>query len=103
MVSIPRSGRSPGGGNGDPLQYFGLENSMDSGVWRATIHGVTKSWTQLKQLSTQQKEMQAAEDKMVRQHHWFNRYEFQQTLEDTEGQGSLECYSLWGHKVLDIT
>jgi len=48
MVSIPRSGRSPGGGNGDPLQYFGLENSMDSGVWRATIHGVTKSWTQLK-------------------------------------------------------
>ena len=52
MVSVPRSGRSPGGGNGDPLQYFGLENSMDSGVWRATIHGVTKSWTQLKQFST---------------------------------------------------
>ena len=52
MVSIPRSGRSPGGGNGDPLQYFGLDNSMDSGVWRDTIHGVTKSWTQLKQLST---------------------------------------------------
>ena len=50
--SIPGLGRSPGGGNGDLLQYFGLENSMDSGVWRATIHGVTKSWTQLKQFST---------------------------------------------------
>ena len=42
---IPGSGRSPGEGNCNPLQYFRLENPMDSGAWRATVHGVTKSWT----------------------------------------------------------
>ena len=40
---IPELGRSPGGGNGKPLQYSCLENSMDRGTWRATIHGVVKS------------------------------------------------------------
>ena len=44
---IPGSGRSPGGGNGKPLRYSCLENPMDGGVWRATAHGVSKSWTQL--------------------------------------------------------
>ena len=44
---IPGSGRSPGVGNGNPFQYSCLENSMDRGVWRATVHGVTKSWTRL--------------------------------------------------------
>ena len=43
--SIPRSGRSPGEGNGNPLQYSCLENSMDRGAWRATVRGATKSWT----------------------------------------------------------
>ena len=45
--SIPGSGRSPGEGNGTSLQYSGLENPMDRGAWWATVHGVTKSWTQL--------------------------------------------------------
>ena len=45
--SIPGLGRSPGGGNGSPLQYSYLENPMDRGAWRATIRGVAKSWTQL--------------------------------------------------------
>ena len=45
--SIPGSVRSPGEGNGNPLQYSCLENSMDGGAWRATVHGVTKSWTWL--------------------------------------------------------
>ena len=45
--SIPRSGRSPGGGHGDSLQYSCLENPMDRGAWWATVHGVAKSWTQL--------------------------------------------------------
>ena len=40
-------GRSPGGGNGNPLQYFCLENPMDRGAWWATVHGVAKSWTRL--------------------------------------------------------
>ena len=44
--SIPGSGRSPGGGTGNSLQYSCLKNSMDRGAWRATAHGVTKtqSW-----------------------------------------------------------
>ena len=44
---VPGSGRSPGERNGNPLQYTCLENSMDGGVWWASVHGVTKSWTWL--------------------------------------------------------
>ena len=43
--SIPGLGRSPGVGNGNPLQYSCLENYMDRGAWRATVNRVTKSWT----------------------------------------------------------
>ena len=52
MDLIPGSKRSLGGGHGNPLQYSCLENPMDKGVWRATVHGVSKSWTQLKRLSS---------------------------------------------------
>ena len=45
MGSTPGLGRSPQVGNGKPLQYSCLENSMDRGGWRATVHGVAKSWT----------------------------------------------------------
>ena len=45
--SIPGSEGSPGEGNGNPFQYSYLENSMDKGAWRAIVHGVTKSQTQL--------------------------------------------------------
>ena len=45
MGSIPGSGRSPGGGDGNPLQYSCMKNPMDRGAWWATVHGVTKSWT----------------------------------------------------------
>ena len=41
-------GRSPGGGHSNPLQYSCLKNPMDRGAWWATVHRVTKSWTQLK-------------------------------------------------------
>ena len=44
---IPGPGRSPGGGQGNPLQYSCLENPLDRGAWRATVHGLEKSWTQL--------------------------------------------------------
>ena len=64
---IPGSGSYPGEGNGDPLQYSSLENSMDRGAWWAIVHGVTKSWTLLsdfhdtmvyqKNLSENQKEI----------------------------------------------
>ena len=43
--SVLASGRSPGGGHGNPLQYSCLENPMDGGAWRAAVHGVTKSLT----------------------------------------------------------
>ena len=50
--SIPGSGRSPGGGHSNPLQYSCLKNPMDRGAWPATVHRVRKSWTQLKELGT---------------------------------------------------
>ena len=50
--SIPGSERSPGGGHSNPLQYSRLEKLMDRGAWQATVCRVAKSWTQLKQLST---------------------------------------------------
>ena len=46
--SIPGLERSPGGGNGNPLQDSGLKNLMDRGTWWATVHGVTKSQTRLR-------------------------------------------------------
>ena len=49
--SIPGSERSPREGNGNPLQYSCLENSMDSGAWQATVHRVAKCQTRLKRLS----------------------------------------------------
>ena len=45
LGSISDLRRSPGVGNGNPLQYSCLENSMDRGAWWATGHGVTRSWT----------------------------------------------------------
>ena len=51
LCSIPGSGRSPGEGNDDPLQYLCLENSMDGETWRATVHGVTKSRFTMEQLT----------------------------------------------------
>ena len=50
--SIPGSGRSPGGGLGNPLQYSCLESPMDRGAWQVTIHKVTESLAPLKRLST---------------------------------------------------
>ena len=43
--SVPGSGRSPGEGNGNPLQYSYLENPMDQGAWQATVYGATKNGT----------------------------------------------------------
>ena len=48
---IPGLGRSPGEGNGNPLQYSCLENPMDTGAWQPTVHGIAKSQTQLSDLA----------------------------------------------------
>ena len=45
LGSTSGSGKSPGEGNGNPLQYSCLENPMDRGAWQATVHGVAKNWT----------------------------------------------------------
>ena len=50
--SIPGSGRSPGGGNGNPLQYSCLENPRDGGAWWAAVYEVAQSRTRLKRLSS---------------------------------------------------
>ena len=47
LALIPGLGRSPGEGNGNPLQYSCLENSTDTGAWWATVHGLTKNRTRL--------------------------------------------------------
>ena len=57
MGSIPGFGRSPGGGHSNPLQYSYLENPMDRGAWQAAVHRVTQSWTRLKQLSLQTRQL----------------------------------------------
>ena len=49
----PGSGRSPGGGHSNPLQYSCLENPMDRAAWRATVHGVARGQPRLQRLSTQ--------------------------------------------------
>ena len=50
--SISGLGKSPGGGHGNPLEYSCLENPMDRRAWWTTVHGVPKSWTRLKRLSS---------------------------------------------------
>ena len=50
--SIPGLGRSPGEGNGNPLQYSCLENPMDRGAWQVTVHGVAKSRTRLRDFTS---------------------------------------------------
>ena len=49
---VPGSGRSPGSGHDNPLEYSCLENPVDRGAWWATVHGITKSQMRLKRLST---------------------------------------------------
>ena len=56
-ASIPGSGRSPGEGNGNPLQYPCLENPRDRGAWWATVHGVAKSRTRLSDFTLTTKRM----------------------------------------------
>ena len=55
--SIPGSGRSPGEGNGNPLQYSCLDNPMDRGAWWATVHGVAKSRTRLSDFTSKPKKV----------------------------------------------
>ena len=62
---IPGSGRSPGEGNGNPLQYSCLENSMDRGAWWATVHGSVKGSSKSKDLTTTKNSEGSAEPLML--------------------------------------
>ena len=78
---IPGLGRSPGGGNGNPLQYSSLNNTMNRRAWQAIVHGVTKSQTQLSNLTLALAFLPG----------------------ESHGQRSLAGYSPWSHKESDTT
>ena len=65
LGSIPESGRSPGEENGCPLQYSCLENPTNRGAWRATVHGVAKSWTRLSDCAQAQNEAKPSFIKLI--------------------------------------
>ena len=67
---IPGLRRSPGEGNGNSLQYSGLENLMDKGAWWATAHGVAQSWIWVNRLSTQRREKERVWENFWRDYSW---------------------------------
>ena len=71
LGSIPVLGRSPGGGNGNPLQYFCLENFMDREAWWSAVYGVTKSQTSLKTLAPWKKSYDEPRQYTKKQRHYF--------------------------------
>ena len=102
--SITGSGRSPGGRHSNPLQYSCLENHMDRGAWRATVHGVAKSWTWLKPLSTQIQTSQGSRiPSTVPGHNWKSETQ-KQTLTQPHWHPDLwlpgltiQCGDHWAH------
>ena len=91
MGLIPGSERSPGGGHGNPLQCSCLENPMDKGAWRAAVHRITKSQTQLKQLG-------------MHTHTSFNTAQFQVTVDDQLRQHSnMTCPACLSHLHASLT
>ena len=72
LGSIAGLGRSPGEGNGNPLQYSCLENPMDRGAWWATVHGVTKSQTQLSDFHFTSLSKYPIEEQQQQQKHNYN-------------------------------
>ena len=75
------------------LQYFGSLIQRTNSLEKTLMRGKTED----------KEEKGATEDEMVGWHHQFNGHEFEQTLGDSGGQGSLVCSSPWGHKDLDTT
>ena len=101
---IPGLGKSPGEGNGNPLQYSCLENSTDREAWRATVHGATKSRTRLSDFHSLNARRPGFSP-WVRKIPW--RREWQPTPVflpgEFHGQGSLADYNPWDRKESDMT
>ena len=96
---IPGLGRSPGEGNGNPLQYSCLENPTDGGAWWATVHGVTKSWTRLSNftfLSDQCKEIEE-NNRMGKTRELFRK------IRDTKGTLHAKMGSIKDRNDMDLT
>ena len=91
--SIPGLGRSPGEGNGNPLQYSCLDNPMDGGAWWATVDGVAQSQTRLSSLS------------LFTFMHWRRKWQPTPVFlpGESQGQRSLVDCRLWGRTELDTT
>ena len=109
---IPGSGRSSGEGNGNPLQYSSLENSMDGGAWQASVHGVTKYWTRLSNFSFFWASLvaQLVKNLPAMQETWVLSLGWEDPLEKGKATHSSvlawrihELYSPWGRKELDTT
>ena len=83
-------GASLGEGNGTPLWYSCLENSMDGGAWWAAVHGVAKRWTRLSDFTFM---------------HWRRKWQPTPVFlpGESQGQGNLVCCCLWGHTESDTT
>ena len=103
---IPGSGRFPGGGHGNPLQYSCLKNPTDRGVWQATVRGVTKSSTWLKELSMQAHTMHMSGFKRSGKEEWDWKLgslgSLQMSLSDCQHRGTQKpttwfesCSLLW--------
>ena len=86
MGLIPVSGRSPGEGNGNPLQYSCLDNPMDRGNWQATIHGVTKCQTWLS----------ACAHTHTHTHTHLMYLEEWISVQQTNRKNSSKCFQCWG-------
>ena len=94
--SVLGLGRSPGEGNGNPLQYSCLENSLNRGAWQAIVYpDAGKEWGQ--------EEKGTTEDEKAGWHPQLNGHEFEQAPGVGDRQGSLACCSPWVHKELDTT
>ena len=102
LGSIPALGRSPGGRHGNSLQYSRLENPMNRGAWQTTVRGVAKSRTGLS-FTVKAKWERAEEEEMVGGSNGLKGHEFEETLGNCEGGGSLVCCSPWVHKQWDRT
>ena len=91
LGSIPGLGRSPGEGNGNPLQYSCLENSLNRRAWQAIVYpDAGKEWRQEDKVTT--------EDEKVGWHAWLSGHESEQALGVDDRQGSLACCSPWVRK-----
>ena len=104
---IPGWGRSPGEGNGNPTQYACLENPMDRGAWKSTVHGVARARhylaTKPPPVFHLWQEKGTAEDEMVEWHHQLYGHEFEQAPGVAEGLRSLASCRPPGPKESDTS